>query len=144
MKRIYKPARTTADKAVGHPGFMLLAAIYGQSRRTKCWRDDAASIQMIEGTLIHNGKCGPTPAISPLPVALIQSSFRSSSMAEVCSSALCPAGFDAAMLAAILLATIAAAADPEDGVTLLPAANPLTQNIFGGMSHLHTKARLDK
>jgi hypothetical protein len=64
-------------------------------------------------------------------------------VAEVCSAALCSAGFDAAMLAAILLAMVAAAAYPEDSVTLLPAANPLTENIFSGMSHLHPKARLD-
>jgi hypothetical protein len=64
-------------------------------------------------------------------------------MAEVCSSTLLAACFGAAMLAAILLAMIAAAADPEDGVAFLPAAKPLTQNIFSVVSHAHPKARLD-
>jgi hypothetical protein len=122
---------------------MLGATGYGKNRWAKSRRDDAASIQGFQGTLIHNGKCGPTPAICSLPVALIQSSFPSLSMAEVCSSTLLSAGFGAATLTAILLAVIAAAADPEDRVTLLPAANSLTENIFSGMSHLHPKARLD-
>jgi hypothetical protein len=38
---------------------------------------------------------------------------------------------------------IAVAADPEDGVTFLPMAKPLTENIFGIGSHSHLKARLD-
>jgi hypothetical protein len=95
---------------------MLFAAASGENRHTKYRRDDAASIQMLRGTLIHNEKC---------------------------SSTLLTASFGAAMLTAILLAMIAAAADPEDGVTFLPAANPLTENIFGIVSHSHLKARLD-
>jgi hypothetical protein len=47
-------------------------------------------------------------------------------------------------LAAILLDMIATAADPEYGVTSAPAAKPLTENIFGGLSHLHPKAGLDR
>jgi len=64
-------------------------------------------------------------------------------MAKVCSSTLLAACFDPAMLAAILLAMIAAAADPEDGVAFLPATKPLTENILGVGSHSHLKARLD-
>jgi len=94
--------------------------------------------------LIHNGKCGPTPAIGSLPVALIKSSFQGFSMAEVCSSTLLSAGFGAATLIAILLAVIAAAADPENRVTFVPTAKPLAENIFRVASHSHSKARLDK
>jgi hypothetical protein len=122
---------------------MLFAAVSGENRQAKYRRDDAASIQILWGTLIHNGKRCPPPAIGSLPVALIQLSFQSLSVAEVRSSTLLTAGFGAAMLTAILLAMIAAAADPEDGVTFLPAANPLTENIFGIVSHSHLKARLD-
>ena len=106
-------------------------------------RDDAASIQRLPGTLIHNGKCCTTPAIGSLPVSLVQPAFRSFSAAEVRSSTLLAAGFSAAPLAAILLAMITAAADPEDSVTFFPAAKPLTENIFGTVSHSHLKARLD-
>lgn len=106
-------------------------------------RDDAASIQRLRGTLIHNGKCSTTPAVGSLPVSLIQSAFRGFSVAEVRSSMLLSAGFNAAMLAAILLAMITAAADPEDGITFFPAAKPLAENIFGIVSHSHLKARLD-
>jgi hypothetical protein len=42
-----------------------------------------------------------------------------------------------------LLAMITAAADPKYGVTFLPTAKPLTENIFSIGSHSHLKARLD-
>jgi hypothetical protein len=106
-------------------------------------RDDGASIQRLPGTLIHNGKRCTTAAVGSLPVSLVQPAFRSFSVAEVRSSTLLSAGFSAAPLTAILLAMITAAADPEDGVTFFPAAKPLTENIFGIVSHSHLKARLD-
>ena len=65
-------------------------------------------------------------------------------MTEVCSPTLLAAGFGAATVAAILLAVIAAAADPENRVTFVPAAKPLAENIFRVVSHSHLKARLDK
>jgi len=123
---------------------MLGAAGYGKKRQANSRRDDAASIQRLWGTLIHNGKCGPTPAIGSLPVALIKSSFQSFSMAQVRSSTLLSAGFGAATLAAILLSVIAAAADPENCVTFVPTAKPLAENIFRAVFHSHPKARLDK
>jgi len=123
---------------------MLGVTGYCKKRQAKSRRDDAASIQRLWGTLIHNGKCGSTPAISSLPVALIKSSFQGFSMAEVCSSTLLSAGFGTATLAAILLAVIAAAADPENRVTFVPTAKPLAENIFSVASHSHSKARLDK
>ncbi len=143
LKRIHKPARPTADHAVRQSRFQVLAFISGPKWRTEYRRDDAASLETLRGTLIHNGKCSPTPAIGSLSVALVQSSFRSFTMAEVCRSTLLAACFSPAMFAAILLAMIATAADPEDGVTFLPTAKPLTQNVFRVGSHSHLKARLD-
>lgn len=64
-------------------------------------------------------------------------------MTQVCRSTLLAARFGPATLAAILLAMIAAAADPEGGVAFLPAAKPLAESIFGVGSHSHLKARLD-
>jgi hypothetical protein len=122
---------------------MLFASIPGENQQRKYWRDDVASVQILEGTLIHNGKrCAPS-AIRSLSVALIQSSFQSFSVAEVCGPTLLAAGFGAAMLTAILLAMIAVTADPEYGVTFLPAAKPLTENIFSSVSHSHLRVRLD-
>jgi len=123
---------------------MLFDAIGGEHRQAKYRRDDAASIPIVPGTLIHNGKCGATLAIGSLSVALIQPSFHSFSMTEVGCSTLLSTGFGAAVFAAILLAMIATATDPENGVTLLPAAKPLAQNIFSVVSHSHLKARLDR
>ena len=64
-------------------------------------------------------------------------------MAEVCKSTLLAACFGPATLAAVLLAVITASTNPEDGITFLPAAKPLTKNIFSVGSHSHLKARLD-
>lgn len=64
-------------------------------------------------------------------------------MADVRSSTLLTDRFAPATVAAILLATITTAADPEDGVAFLPAAKPLTENIFRIASHSHLKVRLD-
>ena len=136
-------ARPTADHAVRYSRFLAFASISVEKRRTESRRDDAARLETPRGTLIHNGKCSATPAVSPLSVALIQFPFRSFSVAQVCGSTLRPAGFYAAPFAAILLAMIAMAANPEDGVTFMPAAKPLTENIFGVGSHSHLKARLD-
>jgi hypothetical protein len=47
------------------------------------------------------------------------------------------------MVAAVLLAPIAAAADPKYRPATTPSAKPLTQNIFSGVSHPHPKVRLD-
>jgi hypothetical protein len=122
---------------------MLFASISGENHQRKYRRDDAASIQTLWGTLIHNGKCGTPPAIRSLSVALIKSSFQRFPVAEVCSSSLLTACFGSAMLAAVLLAMIAATAYPEYGVTSLPTAKPLAENIFRNVSHSHLKARLD-
>jgi len=122
----------------------LFAAIAGENQQRKYRRDDVASVQIFGGTLIHNGKCCTPPPIGSLPVPLIESSFRSFSVAEICGSSLLAARFGAAMIATILLATIATAAEPEYGVTSSPAANPLAENNFSGVSHPHPKARLDK
>ena len=51
-------------------------------------------------------------------------------MTEVRSSTLLSPCFAPARVAAILLAAIAATADPEYRAALLPPAKPLTKNIF--------------
>ena len=130
-------ARPTADHAVRHSRFLVFASISVEKRRTESGRDDAARLETLRGTLIHNGKCGAASAVGSLSVALIQFPFRSFSVAQVCGSTLRPAAFYAAPFAAILLAMIAMAANPEDGITFMPAAKPLTENIFGVGSHSH-------
>ena len=150
MKRIHKPARPAADDAARHSGFMkslgfvrLSAAIEG-SYREKCRRDDAARGENARGTLIHNGNCSQPLAIRSLAVSLIKSSFGRVSMTTVGCSTLLSTSFAAAIVAAVLLTMVAPAADPEKGIAFAPTANPLAQNIFSGLSHLHPKARLDK
>ena len=150
MKRVHKPAWPTADDAIRHSGIMnhsgcmcLFAAIFGGNRREKHRRDDIASGRFMGGTLIHNGNCRQPLSIGFLAVPLIKPSFRSLPVTKVCSSTLLPARFVAAMVAAILLAAIAATADPKYRTAPLPPAKPLTENIFSRVSHSHPKARLD-
>jgi hypothetical protein len=64
-------------------------------------------------------------------------------MTMVGSSTLLPTRFGAAIVAAILLAMVAAATDPENGIAFMPTAKPLAENIFSNPSHSHLKARLD-
>jgi hypothetical protein len=42
-----------------------------------------------------------------------------------------------------LMAPIASTANAKQRSALAPSANSLTQNIFGSLSHLHLKGRLD-
>jgi len=150
MKRIHKSACPTADDAVrnsgimNHSGFLcLFAAIFGANRREKHRREDIASRRFVGGTLIHNGNCCQPSPIGPLAIPLIKSPFWSLPMTKVRSSTLLPARFAAAMVAAILLAAIAATADPKYRATPLRPAKPLTENIFSRVSHSRPKARLD-
>jgi hypothetical protein len=64
-------------------------------------------------------------------------------MSEVSCTPLFPERFLSATVTAVAMATIAAAADPEDCAAFAPSAKSLSQNIFGRLSHSHPKARLD-
>ena len=120
------------------------AAFSGGNRRKRHRRDDIASTRFIGGTLIHNINCGQPLSIGFLAIPLVKSSFQSLPVTKVCRSTSLPARFAAAMAAAILLAAIAMAADPEYRSTPAPPTKPLTQNLFSNLSHSHPMARLDK
>jgi hypothetical protein len=64
-------------------------------------------------------------------------------MTTVCSSTLLPDCFVAALVTTITMTPITGTTDPKYRPTIMPSANSLTQNIFGGLSHPHPKARLD-
>jgi hypothetical protein len=82
MKRIHKPAFPTANDAARHSEIMnhsgyvcLFAAIAGSNRREIHRLDDIASARFIEGTLIHNGKCGQAFSVGFLAISLVKPSF---------------------------------------------------------------------
>ena len=106
-------------------------------------RDDLARGRTSGGTLIHNGTFYQSQAICSLAVPLIQSCFQGFSVTEVGCAELFPAGFLSATVAAVTMTAVAAAADPEYGPAFAPTTNPLSENIFAGLSHSHPKARLD-
>lgn len=150
MKRIYKPACPAANNAVRHAGIMnrygsvyLFVAFFSGNRRMICRRKDPASRRVVGGTLIHNGNRSPSLSIGFLAVPLVKPPFESLSVTKVCSAPLFPASFLAAAIAAVLMPPVTAAANPKYRSALMPSANPLTQNIFSSVSHLHLKARLD-
>lgn len=120
-----------------------LAVCFSGNRRLRCRRKDPARRRDVGGTLIHNGNRGQSLAIGFLAVPLVELPFESFSVTKIGRAPLCPACFLAASIGAVLMAPIAMAANPKYRSTLLPSANPLTQNLFGGVSHPHLKARLD-
>jgi hypothetical protein len=119
------------------------AAVFSGERQIKCRHGDLASRTFLEGTLIHNGGCSQPAPISPLTIPLVQPPFWSLAMTTVRRSTLLPARFVAATVAAILMAPVTAAADPEYRAALRPPAKPLTEKIFSCVSHSRPKARLD-
>jgi hypothetical protein len=129
---------------MNHYGFMcLFAAFFSGNRRMQCRRRDDVGRWGGSGTLIHNGNCSPSQAISLLSVSLIKSCFESFSITEVCCALLFPAGFLTTLIAAVLMAPIASAANAKQRHAFVPSANSLAQNIFNDASHLHPKGRLD-
>jgi hypothetical protein len=74
---------------------------------------------------------------------VIELSFNTALMTQVCGASLLAPPFAAAEVAAILLPPVAAAADPEDGPAAFGPAKPLTQNNFARVIHSRLKARLD-
>jgi hypothetical protein len=69
-------------------------------------------------------------AVSALPVAMIELSFRASLMAVVGAAALPAARFEAAGLAAVTLSPVAVPADPEHRVTSDCRTNALPNREF--------------
>ena len=82
-------------------------------------------------------------AVSALPVAMIELSFRASLVPVVGSAALPAPGFKAAVVAAVTLPAVAVPADPEHCVAIATEANPLTKNHLAMKTHVRRRAGLD-
>jgi hypothetical protein len=93
------------------------------------------------GTLIRHTR--PTVPVFPLPVAMVEPSFRAPLVAVVGAAALPKPGFVAASGAAIALSAITVPADPEHRVASNAEANPLTKNHLAMKSHVRPQAGLD-
>jgi len=74
---------------------------------------------------------------------MVFSSFGALLVATVGTTALLTAGLGLAGHAAITLSPIAAATDPEHGVALAAAANPLTENNLAITRHPRRQVGLD-
>jgi hypothetical protein len=143
MKRIHESANPATDATTRRSGIMNRSADECLPADIYCRREDLASGQLFNGTLIHNGNCREPLSIGSLAIPLIKSSFESLPVTEVCRSTLGATSLVAAVIAAITLAPITTTAYPENGAAPTPAAKPLTQNIICGVSHSPPKARLD-
>ena len=84
----------------------------------------------------------PAP-ILPLPVAVIQPSFRASLVSAVGAAPLLEPGLHAASRVAIALSAITVTADPEHRVASNAAANPLPENHFAMSRHPCPQTGLD-
>jgi hypothetical protein len=82
-------------------------------------------------------------AVSALPVAMIELSFRASLMAIVSAAALPAPGFSATGLAAVTLPAVAVPADPEDCVASDNRTNALTKDHLAMPIHVRRQAGLD-
>jgi len=93
------------------------------------------------GTLIRHARpAGLAVSIFPLPVTMVQPSFRASLVAAVGAASLHDPGLIAATWAAIALAAITMLADPEHRVASTAAANPLPENHFAMSRHRRPQA----
>jgi hypothetical protein len=96
------------------------------------------------GSLIRHARpTGLAVSIFPLPVAMVQSSFRTPLVPAVGAASLPEAGFSAASGAAIAVSAIAVRTDPEHRVATTAAANPLPENHFAMSRHPCLRAGLD-
>jgi hypothetical protein len=82
-------------------------------------------------------------AISPLPVTMIELSFRASLVAAVGAASLPATGFGSANVAAITLSAVAVSADPEHCVASNGRTNALTKNHLAMTIHVRPEAGLD-
>ena len=81
--------------------------------------------------MIRHAPAAAFPVV-PLPVAVIEPAFRALLVPPVGVPPLLPPGFLPASLAAIPVAPVAMAADPEHRATAGPPANPSAQELFAG------------
>ena len=82
-------------------------------------------------------------AVSALPVAMIELSFRASLMAVVGAATLSAPGFNATVVAAVTLPAVAVSTDPEDGVASDSRTNALTEDHLAMPIHVRREAGLD-
>ena len=75
------------------------------------------------------------PPVLPLPVAMVESSFRAVLVAAVGPTSLVEPCLRATSGTAVPLSAITVLANPEDRPALLLRANPLTENRLAMMNH---------
>ena len=81
--------------------------------------------------------------VLPLPVPMIESSFRTLLVATVGLAALMEPGLMAASQAAIALTAITARTEKEHGAAVTGLANPQIKNYFAIARHACWRAQLD-
>lgn len=82
-------------------------------------------------------------AVGPLPVPMVEPAFGASLVPQIGAAPLPEPRAVTAAEAAIALAAVAMAAEPEHGKASLRAANPLPENYFAMIVHLPSQAALD-
>ena len=82
-------------------------------------------------------------AISALPVAMIELSFRAALVAVVGAAPLPAPGFEAAGLTTVTLPAVAVPADPEDCVASDNRTNTLTKDHLAMKIHVRPRTGLD-
>jgi hypothetical protein len=91
----------------------------------------------------HARTAGPALPILPLPVAMIEPSFRAALVTAVGAASLLDPGLSAASGTAITVSAITVLADPEHRVASNAAANPLPKNHFAMSRHPCMRVGLD-
>ena len=81
--------------------------------------------------------------IFPLPVAMVQPSFRAPLVTAVGAASLLEPGLGTARRAAIALPAITVLTDPEHRVASTAGANPLPENHVARNGHAHPRTGLD-
>ena len=81
--------------------------------------------------------------VLPLPVAMIEPTFRTLLMSPIGAAPLLASGLIAARAAAVALSTITAGAEKKQGAAFATQAKPLPQNHFAKSRHACSQAALD-
>jgi hypothetical protein len=96
------------------------------------------------GTLIRHARSRELAmSIVPLPVAMVQTTFRAALVTAVGTALLLDPGLSAATGTAIALSAVAVLADPEHLVAIATTANALPENHFAMSRHRCPPAGLD-
>ena len=89
--------------------------------------------------MIRHANCGGefrgsrlAAAISSLPIAMVEASFRTLLMPAASRAQLLDAGLKATVQAAIALPPVTVRADQEEGATMFGLTEPLTERLFRG------------